>query len=103
MAAAEILASLGAAALSAGGAIGSSQLANAKSRTNMRLANKLNIENWEMQNEYNSPKNQMQRYYDAGLNPNLIYGNGSSSAGNAGSVSSVAVYRDWETDRKSVV
>lgn len=93
MAAAEILATLGAAALSAGGAIGSSQLANAKSRANMRLANKLNIENWEMQNEYNSPKNQMQRYYDAGLNPNLVYGNGSSSAGNAGSVSSVAAPR----------
>lgn len=28
------------------------------------------------QNEYNSPMNQMKRYTDAGLNPNLIYGQG---------------------------
>lgn len=34
------------------------------------------------QNEYNSPLQQMKRYEEAGLNPNLIYGNGSSSAGN---------------------
>ena len=33
--------------------------------------------------DYNTPENQMSRYKDAGLNPNLIYGNGSSSAGNA--------------------
>lgn len=33
------------------------------------------------QNEYNSPLNQMKRYEEAGLNPNLIYGNGASSAG----------------------
>lgn len=32
------------------------------------------IQLWMMQNEYNSPKNQMQRYREAGLNPNLIYG-----------------------------
>lgn len=36
---------------------------------------------WNMQNEYNTPSAQMQRYSDAGLNPNLIYGQGSS--GNA--------------------
>lgn len=28
------------------------------------------------QNEYNSPKSQMERYADAGLNPHLIYGQG---------------------------
>lgn len=32
------------------------------------------IQLWLMQQEYNSPKNQMQRYREAGLNPNLIYG-----------------------------
>lgn len=32
------------------------------------------IEQWNMENEYNSPAAQMQRYIDAGLNPNLIYG-----------------------------
>lgn len=34
----------------------------------------LALENWNRQNEYNSPKSQMQRYAEAGLNPNLIYG-----------------------------
>lgn len=38
-------------------------------------------EMWNMQNEYNTPLAQMQRYQDAGLNPNLIYGQG--SPGNA--------------------
>lgn len=42
-----------------------------------------NLELWNMQNEYNSPQAQMQRYIDAGLNPNLIYGTGSASSGNA--------------------
>lgn len=31
----------------------------------------------DKQNEYNSPKNQMLRYQQAGLNPNLMYGQGS--------------------------
>jgi len=35
-----------------------------------------NIAFWNMQNQYNSPENQMRMYKNAGLNPNLIYGNG---------------------------
>ena len=31
---------------------------------------------WQMQNEYNLPANQMQRFKDAGLNPALMYGQG---------------------------
>lgn len=31
---------------------------------------------WNMQNEYNSPTQQMARLRTAGLNPNLVYGNG---------------------------
>jgi len=38
--------------------------------------NAYNLEMWNMQNQYNSPDAQMQRYKDAGLNPNLIYGQG---------------------------
>lgn len=34
------------------------------------------LEMWNRQNEYNLPKNQIQRLTDAGLNPNLVYGNG---------------------------
>jgi hypothetical protein len=37
------------------------------------------LSDWTMQNEYNSPKAQMARYKDAGLNPNLIYGNMNNS------------------------
>lgn len=36
---------------------------------------------WETQNAYNTPEQQMERYRQAGLNPNLIYGQGNS--GNA--------------------
>lgn len=45
--------------------------------------NKLNEQAWMQQQEYNSPANQMARYKAAGLNPNLIYGQGTS--GNASS------------------
>lgn len=41
------------------------------------------LESWNRQNAYNSPSAQMERYQSAGLNPNLIYGTGSASAGNA--------------------
>lgn len=36
------------------------------------------MEMWRIQQEYNSPSSQMARYQAAGLNPNLIYGQGSS-------------------------
>lgn len=51
--------------------------------------NAYNLEMWNMQNAYNSPAAQMARYKEAGLNPNLIYGQsnsgGSISTGNLGS------------------
>lgn len=36
----------------------------------------LNMQAWREQTAYNSPAAQMQRLADAGLNPNLVYGNG---------------------------
>lgn len=36
------------------------------------------LADWNMQNEYNSPAAQMARLKEAGLNPNLVYGNGGS-------------------------
>lgn len=39
--------------------------------------NEWNLSMWNKQNEYNSPAQQMARYKAAGLNPNLIYGQGS--------------------------
>lgn len=38
------------------------------------------LSDWHMQNQYNSPQAQMQRYKDAGLNPNLIYGQSNTAA-----------------------
>jgi len=37
-----------------------------------------NREMWDLQNEYNMPANQMDRLRKAGLNPNLMYGNGAA-------------------------
>lgn len=45
-----------------------------------------NLAAWQLQNEYNSPESQMGRLVRAGLNPNLVYGNG-SAANTAGSIS----------------
>lgn len=37
-----------------------------------------NLADWAMQNEYNHPSSQMARLRQAGLNPNLVYGNGAN-------------------------
>ncbi|UPW41589.1 DNA pilot protein [Peromfec virus RodF8_47] len=85
-----------------GGAVsglGSLFAGNAANRTNLQIAretnqNQLQIAReqaqynkdlWDANNAYNTPLAQMQRYEEAGLNPHLIYGNGSSSAGNSSS------------------
>lgn len=38
------------------------------------------LADWNMNNDYNTPKMQMSRFKDAGLNPNLIYGQGTEAA-----------------------
>lgn len=43
--------------------------------------NQLALGNWSLQQAYNSPAEQMKRFKEAGLNPNLIYGQG--NPGNA--------------------
>lgn len=40
------------------------------------------LADWEMQNQYNSPAEQMKRLKAAGLNPNLVYGNGATTTAN---------------------
>lgn len=40
--------------------------------------NQFNLDMWKMNNEYNSPQAQMQRLKDAGLNPMLMYGQGTT-------------------------
>lgn len=93
-------------ALGSAGSIGGSLISNSGSRKSQKRANKYNVEmynrqradavadrdlsrqwsldDWNMENEYNSPASQMMRYKDAGLNPNLIYGEGvAASSGQA--------------------
>lgn len=73
---------IGAAASVAGQALGGlfTGKANKKTREwNERmyaLQKQDNIAQWERNNSYNSPEQQMQRLQKAGLNPNLVYGNG---------------------------
>lgn len=55
----------------------------AANKAEAELAYQRQIEQWERMNAYNSPQAQMQRFIAAGLNPHLIYGQGSS--GNASS------------------
>lgn len=38
-----------------------------------------NLADWKMQNEYNHPSSQMERLRKAGLNANLVYGNGATT------------------------
>ena len=48
-------------------------------KANMELAKyayEKDLEMWNRNNEYNSPEKQMERLRAAGLNPNLVYGNG---------------------------
>lgn len=48
------------------------------------------LSDYQMQNDYNSPTSQMKRLREAGLNPNLVYGNGNTSTAAATVKSSTA-------------
>ena len=68
------------------GSIGNVVSTAMTNRANMKLADHQfaqNVKMWNMQNEYNAPSAQVQRLKDAGLNPNLMYGNGTAATGNS--------------------
>jgi len=67
-------ASLAGSAINAGSqsATNQSQLSYSKEMYDKQRADAL--ADWNRQNQYNSPKEQMMRFKEAGLNPNLIYG-----------------------------
>lgn len=56
-------------------------------RENYEMSRKDAIEFWDMQNKYNLPSAEMDRMREAGLNPHLIYGTG-TTASRAGSIDS---------------
>lgn len=81
---------LGAAAITAGAsaiASGGQAIATGKlNKKNREWQEKMyarqradSLSDWNMQNAYNSPEQQMQRLKDAGLNPNLVYGDGAEA------------------------
>lgn len=59
--------------------IASSAFNNKYAVQQMQLQNQMNIDQWNRENQYNSPTAQMQRLSAAGLNPNLVYGNGATT------------------------
>lgn len=61
---------------------------------------KNDLDMWNRQNVYNSPQAQMSRFKDAGLNPNLIYGQG--NAGNASTLPKYSSVRPDYSQRQSV-
>lgn len=63
--------------------IGAQSSANKANKELAEYQYEKNLEMWNRQNEYNSPARQMERLKAAGLNPNLVYGNG--AVGNASS------------------
>lgn len=74
-------AAIAGAAMQIGGSVMDNYQQTRANQANMDLAkyqHEANIEMWNMQNEYNSPEKQMFRLKKAGLNPNLVYGNGSA-------------------------
>lgn len=56
--------------------IWNSTIGQSQSKSLMRYQQRLNQESIDLQNRYNSPLAQMERLRAAGLNPNLVYGNG---------------------------
>jgi len=54
---------------------------NEANKAEAKRAYERDVDMWNRMNQYNAPKMQMKRYQEAGLNPNMIYGQG--TPGNA--------------------
>ena len=93
-----MLSAAAAAGIGALGSIGNTALSSVFSNSaNKKSKNAALTQFWmqnyfmNKQNEYNKPINQMKRLREAGLNPNLVYGNGADtlSAGPSGAMAKV--------------
>lgn len=78
------VASLIGAGIAAAGNVGSQVVGSAKNMRIARYQYEKNIENRDYMNQYNSPAAQLHRYQEAGLNPNLIYGDSGSAVKSEG-------------------
>lgn len=54
-----------------------------------------NLEMWNLQNQYNLPSEQIQRFKDAGLNPNLMYGQGTNGNASSGPEMEIPNYQAY--------
>lgn len=73
--------------ISGAASLASSLIQNQGSKKSQQRANQYNLDQWNRTNAYNHPSQQMARLQEAGLNPNLIYGNsGNTQVGNAAPV-----------------
>jgi hypothetical protein len=81
------------------GGIGRGRRENTQNRRNMKYMYDLDKDMFDYQNEYNTPKKQMQRLHEAGLNPALMYGQGTT--GNASGypqTKGLPAYQETPTD-----
>jgi len=70
-----------------------------QSSSNMAIARYQNEANRQMMqeyNEYNTPANQMKRFQDAGLNPHLVYGQGSPGNQSSPQQAAPVAPTDWQ-------
>lgn len=81
-------------AIAAGASLIGQLISNRRAKKQQEQQNLFNQQQWNRTNEYNSPQEQMKRYQAADLNPNLIYGSGSASAGNASPAPEMAKISD---------
>lgn len=70
--------SLAGAALNAHNSSQAADTAYGRQKELMALQQQYAVENWNREVNYNDPKEQMKRLQGAGLNPNLVYGNGAA-------------------------
>lgn len=73
---------IGGALIAGGSSLVGNLLSNSANAKAAEEAGKAARDLWREQAAYNTPANQVARLRAAGLNPNLIYGNGSASTGN---------------------
>lgn len=71
------------------------------------MENDYNLKLWNLNNEYNTPAAQMQRFKEAGLNPNLVYtqgtpGNSSSPAAASHANYTLSPQKDFQTQLQNV-
>lgn len=79
----EFWTSVGTAGVNQVGSIISTAMANSANERMQHEQNKWNLEQWNRNNAYNSPAAQMQRFKAAGLNPDLMYQQGTPGISSA--------------------